>query len=352
MSAMFAEAGNHHVAEAILRAVTRTGIDTVPEINLAEAAIAELEGDLDQVAEHLTDEIATRAAGAPDALIDLIELSYQERKALSPDVPELAASYELESRDTELGARLRSAEVVALALMGRFPQAFDELEEVADHDGPSARAQTLVPLMTLLTERADDVTFLKYGLVFSKTSSSNEATPVADVMARRLLNLGFAEQAQSLLKKLALEPDNVERRLMTAEIALALDKPHNALVELMGLDGSEANRLRAKALWRNGEFSRASEYLLAEQDRNGAARGFWHSEDMDAIETIITAEEEEQMPFEEVATVTHSISRTSADPEDLTPLAHARALVDSSITTRDSILELLNRIQSSEDATN
>ncbi|WP_198136568.1 hypothetical protein [Roseobacter sp. SK209-2-6] len=344
VSTMFAEAGNHHVAEAILRAVTRTGAEPVPEINLAEAAIAELVGDTETVAEKLTDEVAERTESAPDALIELIKLSYRERKALSPDVPELAASYELESRDTELGARLRDAEVVSLALMGRFEQAFFELEEVTDHDGPAARARTMSPLMTLLTERADDVTFLKYGLVFAQLATVNEATPVADLMARRLLDLGFAEQAESILKKLALEPGNTERRLMTAEIALALDKPSNALVELMGLEGSKANKLRAEALWRNGEYSRASEYMLAEQDRNAAARGFWHSEDRDAMETIISTRGDEQLPFETVAGVTSEIEETSADPEGLEPLAHARALVESSIGTRDSIMDLLNRV--------
>ena len=346
VSSLFAEAGNLHVAEAILRSVSRTGMEYIPEINMAEAAIAELEGDTDLVAEKLTDEVAERTESAPTALIDLIDLSYQERKALSPDVPELAASYELESRDGELGTQLRSAEVVALALTGNFDLAFEELQEVTRHDGPAARADVMEPLMTLLTERADDVTFLQHSLVFARQSTATEAGPVAEIMARRLLNLGFAEQAQSLLQKLVLEPENQERRLMMAEAALAMDKPHNALVELMGLEGSEANRLRAEALWRNGEFGRAGEYMLAEEDMNAAARGFWHSEDMEAIETMIPSDE---APFGQVATVTNQISETSKDPEGLTPLAHARALVESSIGTRDSIADLLGRVGSQAD---
>lgn len=342
LSSMFAESGDLHIAEAILRSVSRTGAEFVPEINLAEAAIAELEGDTEVVAEKLTEEVAERTESAPTALIDLIELSYNERKALSPDVPELIASYELESRDTPLGGPLRKAGVVSLALTGEFAQAFDKLKQVTRRDGPAARADVLDPLMTLLTERADDVTFLQYGLVFAGQSTAAEAGPVAELMARRLLDLGFAEQAQSLLQKLALEPENKDRRLMMAETALALGKPHNALVELMGLEGSEANRMRAAALWRNGEFARSGEYMLGE-DSNAAARGFWHSEDMEAIETMAPAED---APFGQVATVTSQISETSQDPEGLSPLAHARALVESSIGTRDNILDLLNRVDS------
>ena len=346
LSSMFADSGDLHIAEAVLRSVSRTGMEFVPELNLAEAAIVELEGNTEVVAEKLIDEVAERTESAPTALIDLVALSYNERKALSPDVPELIASYELESRDTKLGASLRQTGVVSLALTGQFAQAFDELTQVTRRDGPAARADVINPLMTLLTERSDDVTFLQYGLVFAGQSTAAEAGPVAELMARRLLDLGFAEQAQSLLQKLALEPENKDRRLMMAETALAMGKPHNALVELMGLEGSEANRMRADALWRNGEYARSGEYMLEEEDVNAAARGFWHSQDMEAIETIAPAED---APFGQVANVTSQISETSQDPEGLTPLAHARALVESSVGTRDNILDLLNRVDSAND---
>ncbi|NVK14562.1 MAG: hypothetical protein HWE35_10310 [Rhodobacteraceae bacterium] len=341
ISKMFAEAGNHHVAEAVLRSVDRTGVDEVPEINLAEAAIAELEGDTETMAEELTSEVAERTGNAPAALIDLVALSVKERKALSPDVPDLIASYELENRETELGADLRHALVASLALMGQFHEAFEELKSVSDRDGPIARAEAMEPLMLLLTERADDVTFLQYSLVFSKQATPDEAAPVAAQVARRLLNLGFASQAEELLTNLALESDDETRRLLMAEAALDLDKPHRALVELMGLDGAVANRMRAEALWRNGEYGRAGEYLLAEDEADAAARGFWHSENLSAVEAIGTDAAES---FGPVASATSQIGETTQDPVGLAPLAHARALVESSEGTRGGIADLLSQI--------
>ncbi|WP_193748256.1 hypothetical protein [Leisingera sp. ANG-M1] len=341
LSQMFAEAGEHHVAEAVLRAVDRTGVEDVPEINLAEAAIAELKGDTEKVAEELTSEVAERTGNAPAALIDLVALSVKERKALSPDVPDLIASYELENRETELGAQLRQAQVASLALMGQFHDAFQELKSLTERDGPKARTAAIEPLMLLLTERADDVTFLQYALVFAGQTTAAEAAPVAVPVARRLLDLGFAEQAESLLTKLSLEPEDETRRLMMAEAALVMDKPHRALVELMGLEGSDANRIRAEALWRNGEYDRAGEYLLAEDEANAAARGFWHSENLEAIEAI---EDGEDAQFGAVASVTTQIGETAQDPEGLTPLAHARALVESSEGTRGGITDLLNQV--------
>ncbi len=341
LSSIFAEAGDSHVAEAILRAVNRTGVEDVPEMNMAEAAIADLAGDTETMAEKLTEEVTDRTENTPIALIELVALNYKERKALSPDVPDLIGSYEHENKDGELGAQLRQAQIAALALTGRFHDAFQELKAVTKNDGPAARAKALDPLMTLLTERADDVTFLQYALVFAKQSTASEAAPVADLIARRLLSLGFADQAMSLLKKLALEPENEDRRLMLAEAALAQNKPQQALVELMGLDSTEANRLRAEALWRNGEYGRSGEYMQVAQDPNQAVRGFWHSEDLEAIQMIET---EADAPFRQVADMTTEIGETAKDPEGLTPLAHARALVESSQGTRGGIEELLNQL--------
>jgi len=125
---------------------------------------------------------------------------------------------------------------------------------------------------------------------------------------------------------------------MMAEAALGMDLPHRALVELMGLDGAEANKLRAQALWQNGEFGRAGEYLLAEQDVDAAARGFWHSENLEAI----TPDADGQ--FSQVADVTAQLDAQVQGPEDMTPLAHARALVESSVGTRTQIEALLQGV--------
>lgn len=341
LSKLFAQAGDPHLAGAALRSLDRMGVEDIPDINLAEAELAKLEGDIETVAEELTEEVAERTENAPRALIELIELSYDERKALSPDVPDLAASYEVESRDSELGADLREAIVTALALTGQYHDSFAQLDKVDRHDGDAARATAMIPLMTLLTERADDVTFLQYALVFAANGKAADVEPVADLVAARLLDLGFAQQAQALLKKLAMEPGNTKRRLMLAKAALVQEKPDAALVELMGLSGSDADKLRAEALWQNGEYARAGEYLLEVEDKDAAARGFWHSQDG---ETLSEIDPDAAQQFGGVAEVTTQIKETAKEPTGLPPLAHARALVESSEGTRGGIADLLERV--------
>ncbi len=172
VSTFFAEADEKHMATAALRAVERSGVEDIPSINLAEAAIAEMEGDTETQAEELTEEVATRTVNAPHALIELIGLSFSERRALSPDVPDLVASYEMENRDGELGPDLRRAEATALAMTGSFDQAFLALADLSDTDGPQARTAAAEPVLMMLTERADDVTFLKYGLLFANQATA------------------------------------------------------------------------------------------------------------------------------------------------------------------------------------
>ena len=341
MSTLFAKAGDPSVAKATLRSVDRTGVEGIPDRNLAEAAIAELDGDTEAVARNLTKEVAEQSQNTPRALIDLIELSYAERRALSPDVPDLTASYELENRGTSLGADLRKAEVMALALTGSFDAAFHKATKLEERDGPTSRNAVNTPLMTLLAENADDVTFLKYALIFAEEAGATRAAQVGDLVARRLLDLGFAEQAEMLLRKMSLEPQNQERRMMSAEAHLQLDQPQRALVELMGLEGQQADRMRAEALWRNKEYERASEYMMSAEDLNGAARGYWLSEDLEAAEAI----DQDAAPFRSVAEVTKQIDSAVRDPEGLPPLAEARALVESSAGARSSIEELLRQVE-------
>lgn len=346
ISTLFSQLGEKHMAEAALRSLERSGVEHVPEINLAEAALAELEGDIDKVAEELTEEVAEGSQNTPRALIDLINLHYSERRALSPDVPELVGSYELENRDTELGAELRQAEVMSLALEGRFEEAFHELDRVNKQDGPMAKAKVTEPLMVLLTERASDVSFLHYGLTFSADATSAEAAPVADMMARRLLDLGFASHAHSMLKKDVLVEPTEERRLMLAEAAVAMNDPETAISELDGIDGSAANKIRAQAYWQDGDYNLASEVLLEEEETDEAARGFWLSENYNAISGIDGASE---AGYGAVASVTTEIDRVAKDPEGMPPLAEARALMETSQGTRDHIQDLLARVRTSPD---
>ncbi|MCB1364754.1 MAG: hypothetical protein KDK02_11570 [Rhodobacteraceae bacterium] len=327
-------AGNWQAAQTILRSATRTAAGQTPEADLAQARIASARGDTQSAERGLADLAGTGAGQAPEALVELIAAYWTDRAEIAPDLPDLVAAYALEHRTAALGPALRRAHAIALALAGRFVAAFDSIAEIGRRDGEGAAGEATMPVLALLAERADDVTFLRYAM--SRTDLGT-AMPGAlgEHVARRLLDLGFPGAAQAYLGDPATGPVTPDRRRLRAEAALRQGLPHRAMVELLGLDGPEADRLRAAALAQTGDYHRAGRILLQTEDLDGAARGFWI-----AGEPALSPSGED-LPYQRIVAATRRLER-EPDPDTAAgPLAQARDLIASSRATRDDIATLL-----------
>ena len=88
-------------------------------------------------------------------------------------------------------------------------------------------------------------------------------------------------------------------------------------------------------MWQNGDFQRAGEMFLAAEDIDAAARGFWLSETWDAIPQA------GESRYRQVADVMAELNRSETGTAALTPLAQARALIQSSSAARGGIEDLL-----------
>ena len=339
ISRRFTDAGDAETAGAILRAVSRAGDEMDPAFDLAEATLVDLQGDPGAAARRMSEVVATGSDQSPEAIVKLVQARWQERAAIQPDIPDLAAAYALEYRDGDLGPDLRRAHVTALALAGRFPEAMEQLADLARRDGDEATELARLPFLTLLIERADDLTFLKYALQYGDGKNNGLPAGLGDDMARRMLELGFAGPALALLSAPGDSPATPERRMIRARAALARELPHRALVELLGLSGPDADRLRAEAMWQNGDFRQAGNMLLAAQDPDGATRGFWLSEAWEEMPAAVDSR------YRQVADVTAELSRPETGIDSLTPLAQARALIERSSVARVGISELLQYVE-------
>ena len=339
LSRIFAEAGDSATAEAVLRAVTRTGPEPeeTPALALAQAALARQKGDAEAETAHLQDSVAENDQHSPAAVIELVEAHLREGSAVSPDLPELVAGFATELRRGEDGPALRRARSLALALAGRFDAAAESLADQARRDGAEARAETAAPVLALLADRGDDVVFLKHVLAAPDPDIAALTAAAGDRIGARLLGLGFADAALAVLQGDSGAPASPERRRLRAQAALAQGLPHRALVELLGVEGPEADRLRARAMWANGDYEAAGALLLAAEDTPGAARSFWLADALDAVPA-----EAESGPYGATAEITRALN---AEPQaDLPPLAQARALVDDAAATRDRIAAMLAQL--------
>jgi hypothetical protein len=337
VSQKFSKAGDSKTAGAILRAITWSGEETGSEINLAKAAVAELRGDTQTVEKELTKSVVGGSEFSPKALVKLVAGWFDSREVLSPDLPDLTAAYASEYRNAEIGTDLRRAHVVALALAVQFDDAFSYLPELAKRDGDINRKKALEPLLELLSERAEDVVFLRYVLSTSLEGPPDYSDQVADRIARRLLDLGFPEKAAYWIEAPDGNANSKERRLMRAEIALARQLPFRALVELAGLTGRQATSLRAAAALDNGDYGQAGQILTTVGDFDGAARGFWLAEEWEA------APEQTNTRYGQVVSGSLRLRQTDATAP-LTPLAQARALMQSSVGTREEVAALLQNV--------
>ena len=338
VSQKFSKVGNSKTAGAILRAITWSGEETGSEINLAKAALAELHADKQTVEQELTKSVAGGSEYSPEALVKLVAGWLESREVLSPDLPDLTAAYATEFRNAEIGADLRRTHVVALALAGQFDQAFGYLPDLAERDGDINKKKALVPLLELLSERAEDVVFLRYVLGTSLESPPGFSDRIADRIARRLLDLGFPEKAANWIDTPVGNTNSKERRLMRAEIALARQLPFRALVELAGLTGPQAIGLRAAAALDNGDYSQAGRMLITVGDFDGAARGFWLGEEWEAVPEQTTTR------YGQVVSGSLRLRPGETDALPSTPLAQARALMRSSAGTRAEVAALLQKV--------
>ncbi len=338
ISQRFSKAGDGQTAGSILRAINRMGEDTGAELKLANAAVASLQGDTQTVEQELTKSVEAGSEYSPHALVKLVANWFESREALSPELPDLTGAYAAEFRNSDIGPELRRTHVVALALTGQFGEAFALMPDLAERDGDTNKQKALSPLLELLAERADDVSFLRFSLGSALQGPVNVPVQVQDRVARRLLELGFPEEAAFWTNTSAGNTSSQDRRLIRAEIALARQLPQRALVELVGLTSTKATSLRAAAAWENGEYSQAGQMLTSLGDTDGAARVFWLGEDWEAVP------EQAETQYSQIVAGSVQLRAEQVSQLPLTPLARARALMNASSGTRSEIAALLQQV--------
>ena len=344
LSRMYVEAGDAKMANSILRTTRRSGGEIVSGIDFAEASVAELNGDTETEERELMNSIVEGSEYSPKALMELIGNIYESRKALAPDLPDLVTAYATEYRGTDLEGELIRTQVVALALAGRFKEAFAAQEELQKLNNESENHAALTPLLTLMSERADDVTFLRYAIDSETGGSEYVSAQLGEQMAGKLLGLGFPDEAEMWLKKSGDSLNYKKRRMMQAEIEVAREQPYRALVELVGLSEPGANRLRAKALLQNGEYGKVGQVLTAAEDLNGAARGFWMAEEWETVPN------QEDTHYSQVAEQSAQLFQVDPGIEQMTPLAQARSLMRGSSEVREEIAALLQKVSAGSES--
>ncbi|WP_170762729.1 hypothetical protein [Ruegeria lacuscaerulensis] len=337
LSDILVEAQEVEAARRVLRSVARVETQPSPSVEQAKAKVATAEGDAAQTEALLKDVITASDAAleAPMALARLVEKRWLERGAVSPQDIDLAESYTVEFRRSEIGPLMQRTHAVALSLGHEFDPALDLL---ADMPEDAESVETLNRVVLILAERADDATFLRRVLSLSKTHYQGLTTDTAITVADRLASLGFSKPALTLAKRPQDTIRRNERARIRARAALLDKRPHQAMLELADDSSDEAVLLRAEAMRATGEFAVAGDLLRTSGHLDEVNRLFWLSDRLNEVNTEVGAK------FGQIIQATQDLSEPpSRLPEK--PLADAANLLQDSQETRQKIAELLAALE-------
>lgn len=272
---------------------------------------------------------------APEAVAELIESRLGRDELPDDALVASAAALAMERRGSEVGARLRRAEILAHVARDDFDRARDELRRAAagaEMDTPSVAA-VADAYVAAMTRRASDRAFLaRLPREVSEVMGYGLTPDTRRTAAERLVALGLPEAALPLVEGLA--PDEAARRI-AARAWLRLGQAGTALARVAGLAGPEAERIRAEAYEALGDPGTAARVLDGLGDDAAAVAAAWRAGDLERVS------QDPEAPRAGIADLVRSDDPRV--PDSLAPLAEHRDLIADIARRRQAITAELAR---------
>ncbi|GAW36401.1 hypothetical protein RA2_03471 [Roseovarius sp. A-2] len=328
-------AGHRETSQSILRVIDRHEETDDPETALARAELARARKEPELERSALRVAVQGNATASAEAVLALVEGALETGEPVPLDRAELAGAYAQEYRGTALGHRMTRAYIGALAHAGAYQEAVSELERLrADIDPARTDQATADMLIDQMARHADDVTFLRHVLSGRLGGPADVHPAIGRTIANRLLATGFADRAAGFVAPKLAGHEAPDSRRLRAEIALAKGRPRAAEVELLGLEGPEADRLRARARSLAGDHGAAARlYALAGQP-DAAERAAFFAADPAPLSGA------KDPILRDVAELLRQPDATEA-ADEAPPLARHRRALDAAATARQVLDRLL-----------
>lgn len=335
-----AELGERDAARDVLRRLQRMeGVET-EQIALGNAQLDILDGDHEGAKSTLHALARSSGPGAADAVAASVDVADVTDTRLPKNIAELSAAFAKELRDSEDGPMLWRAHVRSLVLNGRFDDAFVVLND--DEGIPEEiRAEAREHALVALVDDGDDVTFLKVAFRPEILKEQKEDPKITIAFAERLLDLGMPEPAIERLKNIPDTASNPSARKSRARALLAMSRPEEAEILLIGLQGEDVDRLRAEARSRMGDHDYAKTVFAKLGANQDALDSAWLSGDWQDVASQIKDARSPAAIM--VQSEQPSVSRD--DPR----LTDATRLSEASAASRQTLRDLLDATKISED---
>ncbi|MFK7744698.1 MAG: hypothetical protein AB8B47_06580 [Roseobacter sp.] len=328
--------GKPEEAQVALRIVDRLKQVQTPAPRIIAAEIADSDKKDEQSRKILTDVISQDMAEAPEATISLIDRLVDQGLPVPADIALLAEAYALELRQDKNSEEMFRAFVLAAIHSEQFTKAYQEIHSAKANLNAELRKTLTSEYFKKASDSQDDALFLStYFNEFLNDRSDVDAL-VAARFAKRLFELGFADEASRLTDEISDANDTTELRLLRAEAFKWRRDLPSVLAELDGLDTPAANMLRAEALEEIGNAVAAAQEFSSVANPERASSTVWLSPDwrqnMDPDDPI----------FGRIQQVTSEQTTMIAAGNNM--LSESQQAIDASAMTRETITTLLNNL--------
>ncbi|MBM7066217.1 hypothetical protein [Actibacterium sp. 188UL27-1] len=267
------EIGLTEIAAAIQNSVTRSAETIAPAVKQAVAEQELQMGQEQQAERRLKALVAENTETTPQALLTLMTLRNDQGAPVPAKTRTLAEAIIYEQRGQEIASKLSAALALAKAIGNDFEGAFSTLD--ATNSDIMILQEARQDVIAKLVKNAEDERFLTS---FFSEQITNGERPLREKtipdLAERLLNLGFAKDASSLVGT----PDRdapATDKLLWARIQLELGKPREALATLAGEESEDAKIIRANAMAAIGRYQDAIQGYVSAGEQNKAAQLAW-----------------------------------------------------------------------------
>lgn len=332
----FRRAGEYEAAEQVLRLTDLENTVATAERNISEANLDAERGDIPAAEDLLEDTAFDPIESNPEALARLIELQLDEGLPVARRSLELAAALSFELGESEAGRRLKTIEIRGWIQTGELARSERMIEEF---DPESSSLWTELADAHVTT--SDFPIFLRFAV---DEGSRQIADPTRFQMARRLLDDGLPDAAETLLGEVTADRMSEEEALLRAEISARRGDYDLTTQLLAGVDMSEATPLRMQAALRSGDPDLILK-LAQETGNSPDVDQAWRAGAWDVLSDL-------EAPSEVSAAATVMADPTPETPSEsaLGPTLEARRLMLSeSRETRAVIDALLERYPAPDD---
>lgn len=328
----FVASGDNDSALEILKSV-----ETLPDktldvdlaVNVLTRALGEQQDSIDQIVEIA--EADTRVT--PEVMITLFEDAIENDSFISDDDLLLADALRFENASLPAASDLAIAQIKAYLQNSQFREANSLMLEASSE----IDKKTALALKNLFASKAvvkmQDHSFLAFAL---NADYDELSSPNRNMMARRVLDLGFSDPVFDILKQDSDGLEGQERQYLLAEAALAAGELEKVFSLLQTDQADRASSLKQIAT----DFSSQDgisplAYVGSDDNIDQWRRGEW--------EALQSAND----PLLQAAS-NAVLQPVSANIGSATPIADSRALLSETTETRSVIDNLLDRFTTPE----